>query len=83
MTDPLRDDPATRSEINEHRRWRPLIVRLAARFLREGECGRAHGVRNVREVVTLVVEPVPDLLGSQAGEEQVGAQFGVRGAGLV
>ena len=54
-----------------------------ARLLRKGESCRGQGARKVGELVPLVVQPVPDLLGSQAGEEQVGAQLGVRGAGLV
>ncbi len=48
----------------------------------EGEGSRGQGAREFGEVALLVVDPVPDLLGGQAGEEQVGAQLGVRGAGL-
>jgi hypothetical protein len=34
-------------------------------------------------VAVLVVQPVADLFGRQAGEEQLGTQAGVRGAGFV
>lgn len=47
----------------------------------EGCDGQAAG--EVGKVAAFVVEPVPDLFGREAGEEQVGAQIGLGGFGLL
>ena len=48
----------------------------------ERERGGGEFVGDVVEIVVLVVEPVSDLVGGQGGQEQVGAQVGIRCAGL-